>query len=197
MDRVFHPVQGLDKYIQKHILQSKTSFCKPFWNLPQFSERNLVPSLPEEPNIFSVKLAIWRFKKRRGHLYISLIIKITTCQIWPRCGEEKKKKKKKKNQIRHTKLESKIKRISQLHLWPPFWKGPCFNQLECCMTLYSTLTFMITLLAIFWLYIYIYVNEKAVFKVGAMFVHSWLKTTCWWFRALFVTVSKQQKGVFA
>ena len=44
----------------------------------------------------------------------------------------------------------------------------------------------------------IFVNEKVVFKVGAAFAHSWSKTTMpRWFRALFATVSTQQKGVFA
>ena len=41
-------------------------------------------------------------------------------------------------------------------------------------------------------------HEKAVFKVGAVFAHSQPKTTmCQQFRALFATVSTQQKGVFA
>ena len=43
-----------------------------------------------------------------------------------------------------------------------------------------------------------FVNEEAVFKVGAIFAHSQSKTTIrWQFRVLFVTVSTQQKGVFA
>ena len=42
-----------------------------------------------------------------------------------------------------------------------------------------------------------FVNEKAVFKMDAMFAHSRSKTTMHpWFRALFATVSMQQKGVF-
>ena len=42
-----------------------------------------------------------------------------------------------------------------------------------------------------------FVNEKAVFKAGAVFAHSQSKTTTHWqFRMLFATVSMQQKGVF-
>ena len=42
-----------------------------------------------------------------------------------------------------------------------------------------------------------FVNKKAVFRVGATFAHSRSKTiTYQWFRALFATVSMQQKGVF-
>ena len=43
-----------------------------------------------------------------------------------------------------------------------------------------------------------HVDEKSVFKVGAVFAHSRSKTTmCQQFRVLFATVSTQQKGVFA
>ena len=42
-----------------------------------------------------------------------------------------------------------------------------------------------------------FVNEKAVLKVGAVFAHSWSKTTaCRWFRVLFATLSIQQKRFF-
>ena len=45
---------------------------------------------------------------------------------------------------------------------------------------------------------WIFVNEKAVFKVGAAFAHSRSKTTMRQrFRALFATVSMQQKRIFA
>ena len=43
---------------------------------------------------------------------------------------------------------------------------------------------------------WILVKEKAVFKVGVVFAHSQSKTTRRRFRALFATVSTQQKGVF-
>ena len=42
-----------------------------------------------------------------------------------------------------------------------------------------------------------FVNDKAVFKVGAASAHNRSKTMCQQFRALFATVSMQQKVVFA
>ena len=45
-------------------------------------------------------------------------------------------------------------------------------------------------------FVWTFVTEKAVFKVGTAFAHSQSKTTHWEFRVLFATVSTQQKGVF-